>query len=409
MKLLQKKLADQKKQEKTLAGSLDILYTEYGEALFMQAVQTGIPESYRFASDIQHWKLLKDERTIAAENVINIKTALSRQKEIQTFYQEVGKILHQQKNEWKKLQEEFSVLFFHTYKNDNTIDFLKPVKESILPFADAVGVLEDQQYTLEDKKETASAVKKILIQAQLITLQKKINRIEKNIDCRIIQSCATIVEHAVIQYMYEQNSFPEPLTVLYRKMKEAENKQNDTELRKQILANEKEQLLRTLHAYDESKQPKKTIAALNISIKKIDRQMTAAEKMYGMNIADILYTEEGDVKESDVAENTTQELQEYAKTIGEKRIELAQCRVNIEYLETAITIKREEAACAALNKTIQAHKKSIAEYEVLIKNAEAKILETQERITTLSKKNTQLSPDFLQTETSVQKPPVKEL
>lgn len=385
---LKKHLTGKKKEGEALRTALDSVYRECGEVQFEYALQHSKDIRYVNEQEFTAWKTLRETRRQTADSILTIKTAQSRQNELKVFYGEIDKLLHKQQGDYEKTRNKFILLFFQTYQSDS-LPCITQIKQTIAPLKENIEKTETDKQALEREKNDAHLFKKLAINPQLIALKRKLSGLKKKMEEHIIASGDSLLTESVIREV-RGTAFPEDLEALYSEFLSLTAKRDEMGNRREALQAEQEKLKETLTECGVNDSPQKRIGMLTAQIKKIDKEITDAERRQGILYADTFYADDGTSKEAAFTEEP-ESFKAYLASIAEYRIKLEKNRLSIEYIENELALAGEVRRIETLHEAIARYRDGIAQYEQLIESAEQAISQSEALKAELKEKNAALS------------------
>lgn len=353
---------------------------KFGEKLLSDAVDPLVLSGAVSQERIDSWQIVRNQREANTKNLLDIKTALNRQQELERFRKELSALLEKENVD---LNGNLSVLgkLLSDIKADQNEPELQEFFAQISPEKNELEKLEQKQDKLRTDLATANFFNKMFAQLKIAGITSSIRQVRSRLDKKLAIETGKLVEKGFTDTNFfglDSSSIMDQITkvtVIKERIKGLEER--DQNLKEELSA----ELERLSDLGVSSSNPNARLAELRSLIKDNDKKIDLIVALSAREYTDKFLDENGRSLLGNTGDgHTFSDMGMYAhqlEFIALLRSEIFKISRNIEILETELKIENLDKSISSYKKAKTDCQQKIQQLTTQIASLDAKVLEAE--------------------------------
>jgi hypothetical protein len=366
----------QRKTAQSLTADLDSrreelssFYRRFGEKMIVDSDDSAagggaVPED-RVAS----WKALMSAREGDARAILDVKTAVVRQQELQNFRKELDSSVSDERAARRVQLERLGSLLYRDYDPARDSASLSLFYDEASSRAAALERHEDDRDRLKRELEDAGFFGKMLAQFRMASIASAMRQSRSRLNAAFADGARSLVDSGELARRGETGVSSAEEAEAYGRIAEIGSRLAEISARVDTLDADMTAVSESLASRGASANPQRRISELMGRIKDADRRIDALATLSAREYADKFLDEEGKSLLGDAGDgNTFSDMGAYAhqlEQIALMRSEIAVVKRRIELIETSLRIETIDRNVAGFRRSIADCERKIAHYRSL--------------------------------------------
>ncbi len=351
---------DERRQE------LQDSYRNFGESLFSDSANPSVPGVSLSQERSDSWRELMSARERDATAILDIRTAVTRRKEIEQFKRELASTSDALEEEYSERLAEAGKLIYENYGEDYAPWFSEAYEKASVEGAALIG-LERRKEALRKELEETGFLGKLVSQLRMNGLEANVRRQHERITEILAGGARSLLEGGGAEALSESGKLEEALSAAVATLRETGERKLALEERARSTESELAASAKTLAEHGAEGNPHRRIEELNARIRDADRRIETLCVLAARDYCDRFMDESGIPLAGSVPEGSRfGDAGAYARQledISALRDEIGGIRRSIDSLETAMKIDSLERSMQALRKNVADCERKIAGLE----------------------------------------------
>ena len=363
----------QRKSLQTLTASLDErrrelqeAYCRFGETLFADSAGASASAAALSPERVDSWRELMDARERDATSILDIKTAVTRRKEVEQFAREIAETSAALDAEYRERLADAGKAAYEVY-DERYAPWFSAMHEKASAEGASLIDMELREETLKKELEETGFLGKMVAQLRLVGLAATVRRQRDRIAETLSDGVRTLVEGDGIEALRGSGLLEGKLLAGVDSIGETRERIRSLEARARSIDSEIAASAATLAAHGAESNPNRRLEELNARIREADRRLETLCALAARDYCDRFVDEtgsplsgrDGEASGFGDAPSYTRQLEE----VSALRAGIQAVRVRIESLETAMKIDSLDRSMAAMGKTVEDCERKIASLE----------------------------------------------
>ncbi len=363
----------QRKALQSLTASLDDSrqelqesYRNFGETLFADSADPSVSGTALSAERSDSWRELMSARERDATAILDIKTALTRRKEIEQFSKEIAETS-------AALDEEYASRLADAGKNAYEMydEGLAPWFSGMYEKASVEGAalidLERREEALRTELEESGFLGKMVSQLRMVGVSASVRRQRERISETLAEGARSLVEGEGLGSLRESGKLTGKLLAAIEAIGETRERIRTLDERARSVDSELAASAEALAANGADNNPTRRLEELGARIRDADRRLETLCVLAARDYCDKFMDEAGvsllgagrDASRFGDAGTYSRQIED----VSSLRVEIAEIRRSIESLESAIKIEALDRSMLSMSKTVADCERKIASLE----------------------------------------------